>query len=129
MSTFVKLIPMELDLITQDAFIEPTEPVTKKDHVVGNMDDELKRLWTLYIQYQKKAEIAEVEARYGGNIAEAQSLAMRTHALDSIFWIAVNDKHQTWDKPSMGVRSGWKVVWHELDTPTFGTMFMMGGGP
>lgn len=113
MSTFVKLLPLELTALTEEELIEPQQKVTKRDRVVGEMDDELKRLWTLFQQYSKKSDIARVEAEYGGNTGEAQSLAMRTHAVEAIFWIAVHDKFELWEKPSVGVRAGWKVVWHE----------------
>ncbi|MEK7083606.1 MAG: hypothetical protein AAB932_00030 [Patescibacteria group bacterium] len=34
------------------------------------------------------------------------------------FWIAVKDAHGLWDKPCIGIRAGWKIVWsEELSNP------------
>lgn len=131
MSTFIKLLPLELAEIKE--FQEPTADVVKGDHVVGEMSEDLKKLWTLWKQSAYRASELSLQHRYGQqNVTKAQATEAETKAevLNIIFWIAIHDEFSLWDKNSTGVRRGFKVVWSDEthpDIPQFLRRLIEGG--
>ena len=118
MSTFIKLLPLELAEIKE--FQEPTADIEDGDHVVGDMSEDLKKLWTLWKQSAYRASELKLQLRYGQqNVTKAQTTEAETKAevLNIIFWIAIHDEFSLWDKESTGVRKGYKVVWSDEAHP------------
>lgn len=121
MSIFLKLLPLELDQITE--FIEPHDPVGEAEHVVGVVSDDLKKLYTLHILKAKAKDEAVVEAKYASPdlrqslTARADELNGKAHVLWELFRVALNDEFELWDKPAVGVRVRWQVVWYEKKPP------------
>jgi len=118
MSTFIKLIPLDLAEIKE--FKEPDMPVTEGDHVVGDMGEDLKKLWTLWKQSAYRASELKLQLRYGQqNVTKAQvnEAMIKARAINDIFWIALSDEFGLWDKNSTGVRQGYKVVWSDETAP------------
>lgn len=118
MSTFLKLLPLELQDIQN--YIEPRQKKMEGDHVVGVMSDDLKKLWTLCQQYAESSAKAEAKLRFGSGVEEelggkVNELSEKAKVLRDIFFIAVCDEFELWDKKSTGVRKGFEVVWTEED--------------
>jgi hypothetical protein len=113
MSTWFKLLPLEIDEVTN--LIEPTDEIKDGETVAGVISDDLKKIWTLSRTLKKSAELMEVESKYSkaspqdrGKIAESMSKA---RALECIFWIGVIDELHLWGHPEhTELRVGWQVV-------------------
>jgi len=116
MSEWLKFLSIELQDITSDKFLEPDADNMEGDKRVAEMDDELKRLWTLGQSYLKVAAKCAFDMKYepGVNTKELSARRDEFHAksevLREIFWIAVKDKFGLWYAPSIGVRKGFIIV-------------------
>lgn len=118
MSTFIKLLPLEMDEVKE--YREPDMELREKDHVVGDMSDSLKKLWTLWKQTAYRADELKLQLRYGEqntSVGQARELESKAQVIRDIFWIAVNDEFELWGKLRVGVRKGFKVVWNEEEMP------------
>lgn len=123
MSTWLDEIRMEIENMDPASIIEPPAEVNREhDHIVCEAEDSLRKLYTLTMQLEKEANMMLVNARFSGNIANmleaaenAQRLMRKVDALREIFWISLKDSYDLWDKPTVGVRKGWKVVWNNSD--------------
>jgi len=131
MSTWLKFLPIEIKEV--DTLIEPAEEVKEGDTVVGELSDDLKKLWTLSKAVKKAAELLAVEVRYTpsacpeehGRVSEQ---ATKARCLEMIFWISVLDELQMWGHPeAYALRAGWKVV--EFKQPETNPFKFLGFGP
>lgn len=119
MSTWLKFLSLELGEIAD--FLEPrVEFDPREDIYVGEMIEDLKRLYTLWQNYDRVADQYLLEARHAKSENEmksaflkAKELKERADVLENIFWISLKDEFGLWDKPSIGVRRGFVVVWSE----------------
>jgi hypothetical protein len=124
MTTWLDIIKMELENLDLEGLLEPTTEVGAKDHVVGEADTDLKRLYGLAMQWDKTAIESLVAARYVNNrehqehhVEKATELHKKSELLMEIFWASIKDSFDLWQKPSVGIRKGWKVVWSEPEVP------------
>lgn len=118
MSTFIRLLPLELQEVQE--YKEPDMQVEKGDHIVGDMSDDLKKLYTLWRQFSYRASELTLQLEYGRqNVGKAEVNEIKTKAevLRDLFWIAVSDEFELWDRNRTGVRKGFKVVWSEEQRP------------
>lgn len=123
MSTWLKLLPLEMT--TVEDFREPTDKIDPRyDHIVGEMSDDLKRLYTLWMQIDRESERLAHEAKWESDEAKKRQLVTNVYEiykkaeiLQEIFWISLKDDYQLWDKPSVGVRKNYQVVWTEERNP------------
>ena len=116
MSTFTEMLPLELKDIHN--YIEPEMELEKSDHEVGIMSDELKKLFTMWRQLGLKCAEAKLHMSFnvkGINIARCRELDSKAEAIKNIFWIAIYDEFELWDKSDIGVRKGFNVVWSDED--------------
>lgn len=114
MSTWLKLLPLELDGITN--FIEPDHPLTEGDQEVGEMSDMSRQLFTLGRLLEKDARQLRLDAHYcndevkklelEGKCAE---LMDKSNVVRELMWIGIKDDFGLW-RDSIGVRVGYKVV-------------------
>jgi len=124
MSTFIKLLPLELADIHE--YREPDREIAPEDNIAGDMSPNLMKLYTLSLIYARRYAEAKIELVYGkpnndqNLAARAAELDQKTKALVEIFWIAVKDEFSLWDKENIGVRKGFKIVWFERQGPNFG---------
>lgn len=124
MPTWLDMVSMEIKNMDPDKLIEPGGEVTSKDHVVGEMDDDHKRFYSLAMQWEKAALEIALAGHYGNVNERAQAmrkayqLRKKAEVLLENFWLSLNDTFDLWDKPSSGVRRGWKVVWSEPSAPS-----------
>lgn len=122
MATWLETILAELKGVqnTQASFAEPEEEPGPRDHVVGTADEDLRKLFFLVKQYQKRTlEIAatlvvcsakerEVQTK------EGQRFKSQADTLNEVFWVSTCAAFpELWDKLSIGIRKGWKVVWSD----------------
>ena len=115
MSNWLMLIPMELSMVEQ--LLDPPGEVKSSDHQVGEMDNELKKLYTLWQQLEKSTYQTMLDARYKQLTPEEEAkineMQQKTSVLRATFWIVVKDTFQLWGKESIGVRHGFMVVWSD----------------
>lgn len=116
MSTFLKLLPMELADIKESNYIQPGATLGKDDQEIGVMSDFCKQLWTLGKQMEKDAMQHHLDSHYcndKGKQVELQTkeneLAAKSETLKSLMWIAIKDELGLWDK-HIGIREGFKIV-------------------
>lgn len=100
--------------------LEPFGDVKENDHVVGETDDELKRLYELAIQYEKSgfesflaAQHAKTKENFEYHAKKAMEFHKKHEILIADFWISIRDSFDLWIKSSVGIRKGWKVVWSD----------------
>ena len=116
MSTFLKLLPLELSGVKESEFIEPDHPLEKSDQVVGDMSDTAKRLFTLGRLMEKDASQFRLDAHYCNDEAKKSELAAKSDELAAkatfvrdLMWIGIRDELGLWGK-GIGVRPEFKVV-------------------
>lgn len=95
------------------ADIEPS------DHDVGEISVELRKYFILSRQFTHGAARMFLEVQLAQNQqtqeeAASKCLELETKAklLREIFWISLKDEHRLWNKESIGIRRGWRVVWN-----------------
>lgn len=129
----LKEIVNAMETIRVEDFAEPDTRVGPNDEVVGVMDHNLMKLYTLKEIFHKQGQEL---ARKGMHLladamgAAEQPLALAevkrelalTHqkyeALEKFFWIEVRYAFPVLaDKESIGVREGWRVVWTNRTHP------------
>lgn len=126
MGTFLKLFSLELNLLEKDDFFEPEAELRPDDQIVGDLSEEFIRLYTMWRLTEKRMDEKMMEAKFGrlseGQIKDALSrakeLSIKADFFRELFWIELKDEYHLWDKPSIGVRRGRKVVWYEEKGPT-----------
>lgn len=116
MSTFLKLLPIELSSIDEPDIIEPEHPLEKNDHLVGEMSDMIKRLFTLGWLLQKDAKQSSLDAQYCTDKvkkvelqSKARELTAKSNVLKELMWIGIQDELGLWNE-NTGIRTGFKVV-------------------
>lgn len=119
MSTWLKLLPMELDSIQN--IIEPDHPIEKNDNVVGQMSETAKKLFTLGRLLEKDASQNALDSHYCTDKAQklereakAGEYAAKAQAVKLLMWIGIRDELRLWGE-DVGVRSGFVVVVTKAD--------------
>jgi len=136
MSTFLKLLPLELDGIAENDIIEPARELEKGDREVGIMSDTVKRLFTLGRLLERDSIQSILDGKYCADKAKkleleakASELEAKSHAINELMWISIRDEFSLWSEGT-GVRQGFKVVVieeEENDLPPFLKRFLIGG--
>lgn len=136
MSAWLKSLIAELDALQESDFMEPAMPSGVGDNPVGTMDVPLRKLFTLFMGCTKSA--LEVKAAMfscksdderKAKELELVKLAHREEALKKIFWTSIRHQFNLWDKPEIGVRTGYAVVWSEPKRHSLGILgALLGGG-
>ena len=116
MSTWLKLLPMELEGVSPDDFVEPPHTGYKTDKVVGTMSDICKRLYTLHCQLERIAGQSSLDANYCNDKMEKKRLEAKAcecvekaGTMMAIMWIAIRDEFEIWNR-YIGIRIAYKVV-------------------
>lgn len=126
MSIWLKAIESEIDKQDIDNLFEPTEEVGDRDHVVGLLENDLKKLfsYTQLLTKQMTNESIKIESEAHKEREEFYKqqffkIAAQKKVLMEVFWISVKDAFDLWGKSSIGIRKGWKIVWSELIYPDY----------
>lgn len=116
MSTLLKLLPLELAELSLDDCVDPRQPVGRGEKVLGTLNDDGKKMYTLRIRTIStlKHLEADFELTSGNNErfrvkSEIQRLISRVEVLDKLFWDMVNNEYNTWNV-GVGIRKGFTVV-------------------
>jgi hypothetical protein len=113
-----------LDALDMKDIIQPNNEVQEGDNVVGEADDDLKKIYGYAMMMKRTGmqimvsihfESDKSSTGYQQSIERMLEYKGKHEALMSIFWVALKDKYNLWSKDSVGVRKGWKVVWHKND--------------
>jgi hypothetical protein len=123
--SWLKLLSIELANLKQ--LVEPNPEVDPiRDHVVGVASEELQRLYTLANQLEEASEYTKLQAKFGKDDSikeeaakKAYELHKKSEVIREIFWLCLNDEFELWDKPSVGVRKGFVVVYSDPKPPSF----------
>jgi len=133
MSTWLKLLPLELDGINKSDFIEPDHPLTKGDQEVGEMSVMSRQLYSLGISLEKAANQHNLDATYCNDSAKkpelearATELMSKARILKELMWVGIRDEFGLWGE-NIGVRVGYKVVSRPSDTDIPPIMRLLGG--
>jgi hypothetical protein len=120
MSAWLKSIQAALKKVTGEDSVEPDYEGCKYDHVVGVADQELRKLYFLFLQNKKQSqEAAAAVLTLGGKdreakLQEAAKYDSQADVLKDMFWVSCRHAFpELWSKPNIGIRKGWKVVWTE----------------
>lgn len=132
MTGFLKELVSRVEAVQLNKQGGPDGQVEERDHVVGVMSDGLKRLWVVRSQVAKdglqaclhglttlvEAKGVELTAAKQDEFQavgqQLESIQRRGKILDDLFWEAINFEFpELAAKPSVGVRTGWQVVWSE----------------
>jgi len=129
MSTFLKLLPLELEQLEGKQYLEPPVAVSDNETVVGEVGDYARRLFTLWRMKERAAREHQVAAEFTTDKAEAVRLMrmrheciMKAKAISCLFWIAVRDEFELWGVSHVGINEGWKVTCCDTDSDTHITL-------
>lgn len=116
MSTWLKLLPLELDDISESDIIEPTYELEKNDHKVGEMSDMSKRLFTLGQILEKDANQYHLDFQYCNVKEQKVELEAKSYEyiakaglIKQMLWVGIRDEFGLWGN-NIGVRAGFIVV-------------------
>ncbi len=131
--TWLDTVKMEMENMESSHLMEPPSEVDSHDHVVGEAEPELRKIYSLAMQWQKTAMELVVSARFTNDsvtreqrLKRAEQLNQKSGVLMKVFWLSIRDAHDLWDKDSVGIRKEWKVVWSESnEIPPF--LGLLGG--
>ncbi len=118
MTSWLKSIQAELARVTDEDSVEPDYEGCEHDTPVGIADQDMRRLFFLMLEYQKKSkEAAAAVLMLRGKereekLAEAAYFDTQADVLKDMFWVSCRHAFpELWAKPNIGIRKGWKVVW------------------
>lgn len=136
MSTFLKLLPLELSGISANDIAEPEYEMEEGDREAGIMSEDVKRLFTLGRQLEKDSTQNMLDGKYCTDKArkleleaKAYELEAKSRAIKELMWISIRDELGLWTEGT-GIRRGFKVVVtkeKENDLPPFLRHFLIGG--
>lgn len=116
MSTWMKLLELELSSMDKGEIIEPPAEMEQGDRAVGEMSDAVRRLYTLGRMLRKNASQLALDCHYCSDKTKRVELEARTseltakaQAIIDIMWIAIKDELSLWGE-NVGIRIGFKVV-------------------
>jgi hypothetical protein len=119
MSTWIKLLPLELDSIKAADYIEPEWEMESKDRVVGEMSQTARQLFTLSRMLEREADQLTVAHKYCASKSMKSELEgkidqykAKSQLLKGAVWISLKDEHKLWGE-NVGIRAGFKVVTFE----------------
>jgi len=139
MAMWLESILQELKGVSeaQEGFAEPHTDTGPKDHVVGVADSDLRKIFFLVKQYKKRTLelVAELmvcrSSEVENKTKEAKRYNTQGNVLMDVFWVSCRAAFpELWDKPSIGIRKGWKVVWSDHEERSLGILgaIIEGGG-
>jgi hypothetical protein len=135
-----------LSTVSLEAADKTLSKLKEGEKVIGELPDDLKRLYSLIVQ--EKAKFAEKEALIDSleahsearplTAAEEESIRMLEHEankcqlLSDIFWHEVRSQMSVVSTPSIGIRENWQLVSMPPANPFGGLVSILGamlGGP
>ena len=115
---FIDLIKMDLNSLEEKDFLEPNVPLAPGEVLVGDMSVDHKKIFTLMTSTLKQSEELKLKARFSNSdiqrslFEEFSLLQDKYNLLNDMFWFEIKLAHRDLNnKPSIGVRQGYKIVW------------------
>ena len=116
MLTWIKMLPIELDEVTE--YLDPHTPIGPGEKIIGTATEDLKKLYTLWMSKEKTIEENKIRAKFSKTQDEREEAIMLilkdmevAECLMRLFWIAIKDEFDLWKTDSMtGIRTGYIVV-------------------
>jgi len=130
MPTLLDMIEIEIENMdpdtNPDCIMRPALEVNPNDeHVVGKAEMKILKMFSLACLWEKTSMEMIIAARFMGDRAEANDsmtkaaiIAQKSEILKSLVWASIKDSHNLWDKPIVGLRRNWEIVWSEPQTPS-----------
>jgi len=133
MSTWIKLLPLELDSIEESSIIEPDVEPEVDDRIVGVMPLTAKKLYTLSKLLEKEADTSILARKYCANKDAKFGLESRVHQYSAkaqfckmALWISLRDEFELWHE-NIRVCTGFRVVtYDEREDDIHGRFFRLG---
>jgi|SRR3989344_3385812 len=138
----------EINNVAIDGTIEPEAIVSKSDTVVGKCSDEAKKVYILRTKIINRSRevfskklllVAEALTQnlfpppppdFIKLLNESSVLCTKEKPLGELFWYLLREEFpQLCNKPSIGIRKGWEVVWtnpmqeQEIEEKTLNSIF------
>jgi hypothetical protein len=129
---FIQALGLELETIQE--LIEPFEEIKPGEEVIGEISEELRRLYTYWRVTGKAAGAIENEISWGDanpeTRARAYELNIKAQVLHAILWVAIQDEIGVWeDKQRLFLRKGFKIIKTPPKPPMFPMFNIFPGGP
>jgi hypothetical protein len=122
LGTFLKMLNIEFNDIDEQDLYEPDSDYRPGDEKVGDLNDHLIRLYSLWKVTERVSQEKTIEANFfRGSEADKKlihdkslELASKSFILESIFWHEVREEIKVWGKSYIGVRKGRAIVKQEI---------------
>ena len=131
MPTWLEIIRLEIENMNMNEILEPNTEVGNTERVIGVLkDNDLKKIYTLAMQWDRLAIENIVTARYSGDddrnslMIKSNELHKKSELLIEIFWTSLKDVFNLWGAEEvLGIRKGWKVVLFKPVPPPIAAFF------
>mgnify|MGYP005820954337 CR=1 FL=1 len=128
--TWLKSLPLEISMVEVSNTLVPKQEVGPQDHVLGEVSEDLKRLFALRTSVVKQGAQLMVDANFGGSEGMSKEdihrkmieLKNKGEVLNRLFWVGIYEQFNCWEHSSIGVRNGWLAVWTDDDDDDGGDM-------
>ncbi|MDB5224887.1 MAG: hypothetical protein JWO43_509 [Candidatus Adlerbacteria bacterium] len=124
MSAWVRSVLERARQIPEHELVVPQWEIQPGDQLIGEVPLELRQLWHLYMHMDRDAKISQADMPMlsGSEYAVCRQKALKCQtmatAIRHMFDVSCKDMFpDIWDKPVMGIRKGWKLVWFEHQLP------------
>ncbi len=124
-TTWLDLLPRELELIGEDELIDPGDPMGRDEELIGEMTLNQKKLYTLLEKMSKELDELTVQAKYApykekeNYVSKLHEIKDKVDVIKEIFYISLKDHFGIWKQIpkwqedgviGIGVRADFKVV-------------------
>lgn len=117
-NTVLDLIQMEIENMPDGQLYKlPFLPIQKGEKVIGEIPQDLRKLWSLYVSWSKASAEEDVKAIFSSTEEEKKIHETRSCEIDhksslvaQILWVSVRDRFSLWEEDMIGIRDGWKIV-------------------
>ena len=124
----------EINDVAIDKTIEPDAIASKSDTVIGKCSDDAKKVYILRTKTihrirevcseklllvaealkQNRLPLPPPPPEFIKLLKESSMLCAKEKTLGELFWYLIREEFpQLIDKPSIGIRKGWKVIWED----------------
>ena len=124
--SWLSILDTSLQMISEDEFVDPTDPIEEGNTVEGIMSLEEKRLYTYTMQLTKRMYALNGDIMFSGGTGdtpakeimrdEMSSLKAKADIARKLMFNSIQDRLNLWGK-SVGIRGEFQVVsWNEPES-------------
>src|SRR3990167_6646418 len=117
---WVRMLPMELDMVKPTRFANNDEAEPKEKILLTEVSDDLKKMWCYSKQLAKEAATLALEGSFGKDngeevnkeqtLARCYELKKKADIVKDIFWLCCNEEANSWGIGGIGIRKNWELV-------------------